>query len=245
MSGDLARILGEMPTVGQRPGAVQGAPAGGGAPEPAPEPPHEPTVGDVIAADPTIQAAAEEAGITIEDYSPAAERVMPGFAMADEPEDLPGGEPSSPALVDESTPEPASRALLDARSGDVPGALTGEILPPHTRTVADQDVIAPGELRYESRIRVLEAYKYPGNLVTAPAWIDRNWVGYGDWDPVRNIPAGPVLRVPTDHGVDVLARPGDYVVKQAVVLDGAKPPVIKIEVWAKEQFEKLFVSEVA
>jgi hypothetical protein len=76
----------------------------------------------------------------------------------------------------------------------------------------------------------------------APDWIDRNWAGWGDFDPMRGLEAGPCLRVPTHNGTGdvVLARIGDYVTRQEVKLTGQLSD-IRIEVWARDQFEKLFI----
>jgi hypothetical protein len=46
--------------------------------------------------------------------------------------------------------------------------------------------------------------------------------------------------VPTPAG-DVVARPGDYVCRQEIVIDRASPPDVRIEVWAREMFEKIFL----
>lgn len=109
-------------------------------------------------------------------------------------------------------------------------------------TPSDAD-ITRGHVRYESRIQIVDAWQYPGRLTPAtPDWIDRNWVGYADDDPVRQIAAGPCLRVPSsaDPSEVVLARIGDYVCRQQVLTDDG-PPVIRTEVWAAEQFQRLFV----
>lgn len=159
---------------------------------------------------------------------------MPGFAMADDESDLPM--PSDPSNV--STSVDTGRSGVEARKP--PLVLDGELLPPGGHSPP----AGGGNVRYESRIRVLEAFQYRGTMKDAPDWVDRNWAGYGDWDPLRNIPAGPALRVPDRHGGDgavVLARPGDYVVRQEIVLAHGIPPDVAIEVWAKETFEKTFI----
>jgi len=172
---------------------------------------------------------AETPTVTIANLPPD-DVVLPGFAMADSPEELPdtlaSAEAVPAAMVDPGTPpEGASPEIF------------GEIL-------STQPV---GEVRYESRIRVLEAYQYPGNLKGAPDWIDRNWIAYApDYDPLRNIEPGPALRVPTKGDTEtVLCRPGDYVVKQSVtILQGVEPDIV-VEVWARESFEKNFLPDRA
>jgi hypothetical protein len=176
--------------------------------------------------------------ITIQDYTP---RTPPGaISMADRVEDLPEGKPHAPSLeeLEETTgqtlpPRPQPLDIVEDRS-HAQLALDGDIMPPGQS----------GEIRYESRIRVLEAFQYPGNVTHAPAWIDRNWVGWGDWDPVRNIEAGPALRVPTARGDVAIARPGDYVVKQEVILARGVPADIQVEVWNRDQFERNFIPDV-
>jgi hypothetical protein len=138
-------------------------------------------------------------------------------------EDIPPGETVGTPL--------AEAASLDG-AGSRPAAavpLTGEIMPRNAR--------------YEARITILDAFHYPGSLRDAPDWVDRNWVGYGDDDPMRGIVAGPCLRVPTFNrmGDVVLARVGDYVTRQEVRLAPGVPGDIRVEVWAKEQFEKMFL----
>jgi hypothetical protein len=100
-----------------------------------------------------------------------------------------------------------------------------------------------GLTRYESRIRIAEAWQYTGSLATAPDWIDRSWAAWGDHDPVRGIEQGPALRVPTPNAaeLDKLCRRGDYVVRQEVTLALGVDPDIQVEVWEKEHFEKFFL----
>lgn len=81
-------------------------------------------------------------------------------------------------------------------------------------------------------------------MTSAPVWVDRNWVAWADEDQLRQIPAGPALRVPTYYastGEHVLCRIGDYVARQEVKLIASEPGEIKLEVWAKEQFERIFL----
>ena len=112
--------------------------------------------------------------------------------------------------------------------------LDAEIMPPAT----PRDLSA---VRYEGRIRILEAFQYHGTLKDAPSWVDRNWAAFADWDPLRGIEAGPALRVPTHRGDNALARQGDYVVRQEVVLTHDMPPDTQLEVWPRDQFERYFI----
>ena len=94
-------------------------------------------------------------------------------------------------------------------------------------------------VHYESRISIVDAWQYPGSLRDAPDWVDKNWAAYGDYDPIREIEAGPALRVPLPSGVTALVRIGDYVARQEVKITRDIADV-RLEVWAQEQFEKLF-----
>lgn len=161
----------------------------------------------------------EEARVKIEGLE---EKVLPGFAMEEAAEDLPSGIAPVPTV--------------EKRGGE---PLEGDIMPPGAGVPVSGRSRAG--IRYESRIRVLEAFQYPGHLKDAPSWVDLNWVGYGDWDPLRGIPPGPALRVPDVRGGVVLARPGDYVVKQSVKLAHGVPDDVVVEVWSREAFEKTFI----
>ena len=178
---------------------------------------------------------------------PPDEPTLPGFAMSDDLDELPGvPAPQGQEPGEASPPQPPSTGV--ARPIDVPDE---DFVPLGDKVrFRKPDDFAAGlrtGVRYESRIRVLEAYQYPGNLKTAPAWVDRNWTGYAsDYDPLRGLEPGPALRVPTRHGdTVVLCRPGDYVVRQEVVLMHGVEPDVVTEVWAKESFEKNFIPEYA
>lgn len=103
----------------------------------------------------------------------------------------------------------------------------------------------PGTYSYQSRIQILDAYQYTGTVHDAPDWVDRNWTGYGDYDNVRLLEAGPVLRVPdgTGHNGEgvVIARKGDFIVRQSIENDDGSPAEIRVNVWAQDQFMKLFM----
>lgn len=98
---------------------------------------------------------------------------------------------------------------------------------------------------YVSRIRVMEAWQYmPRELATnAPEWVDRNWLAYEGPDPLRQLPAGPVLKVPTnnDPNTRTVCRPGDVIARQEVMLDNSRSH-IEIEVWSLEQFARMFMA---
>lgn len=146
-------------------------------------------------------------------------------------------------------------------------ALSGEIMPPVAPDANQQpapkartsgkkssgSVSAPAkavvtstgaEVTYESRIRIMDAWQYNRDLTTAPEWVDRNWVGWGDHDQLRGIDAGPCLRVPDpkDPNAVILCRIGDYLARQEVVLGAGS--FVEIEVWEREQFQRLFMKVV-
>jgi len=175
---------------------------------------------------------------------------LPGFAMSDDYDELPG-DPRIGGLSE--APASGADPAMDRNARE---AAPSPVPPNHEVTARPIDVPTDdfitslrsglrAGVRYESRIRVLEAYQYPGNLKDAPAWVDRNWTGYAsDYDPLRGLEPGPALRVPTRHGdTVVLCRPGDYVVRQEVVLAHGIEPDVVTEVWAKESFEKNFIPE--
>lgn len=177
-----------------------------------------------LAVDPITPPEAEAQTITVGDIValPKDDAALEGFAMSDEP--------FEPLVDVENVPEAIDGGHGLSPVPHSPGPPTS--LPGY---------IAPSDnVSYESRIRILEAFRYPGSFRNAPDWIDRNWLGHGDWDPLRQIEPGPALRVPLDSGV-VLARIGDYVVKQAVAIAPGVPDEVKLEVWPAETFQKLFL----
>lgn len=101
---------------------------------------------------------------------------------------------------------------------------------------------------YRSRISVVEAWRYPGQLAGAPLFIDRSWTAWADSD-INGSPAGPALRVPVTRSLSgptppdgtKLCRVGDYVVRQMVTLYDGVDAEESLDVWAKEAFERLFM----
>jgi len=208
----------------------------------------------------TVQMAEDEAELdSIDQLIAAAQTPDPREPPDDEPQ-----EPDEPEEPPEDEPQEDDDPLDlpdDGNTGDeIPpdeddnGRLNRDMPadPPHTSSAAAPDTrpaagvpltgeILPGQLRYEARITIVDAYQYSGSVGDAPVWVDRNWVAYADHDPMRNIEPGPALRVPTYRGDDVYCRIGDYVARQEVKLLADQPGEIKIEVWTKEQFERLFI----
>lgn len=94
---------------------------------------------------------------------------------------------------------------------------------------------------YESRISVLEAWQYPGSVAQAPPFIDRNWIGYHTGD--EHHPAQPCLYIPspTRPGGVAIVYVGDYVVRQLTTLIDGLDPDETVEVWPKDDFERLFI----
>jgi hypothetical protein len=158
--------------------------------------------------------------------------------MSDDPVTPPGFQPSEgaqPSVLDDAAgrqPPPDTR--LSARPSTV--------VPQVPMAVRDAVAAAPVH-RYEQRIRVIEAYRFDGNVRVAPGWIDRNWIAYAD--PVYEggallKPGGAALNVPTSKGRDEVARIGDYVVKQEVTLVAGVVDE-QLEVWPAHEFERVFI----
>lgn len=177
--------------------------------------------------------------VTDQAHALAEEPYMAGFAMSDEPLPIPDDLPAAGAQ--QTTTAGSEPQALDPRFPPIANPAPGAIDP------GDDDLISPREqrlqtgIRYEGRIRILEAFHYAGRLDAAPSWVDRNWIGYADFDDLRQIKAGPCLRVPLHSGNLAVARVGDYIVQQEVVLGPGLPSDVRVEVWAKGDFEKNFL----
>jgi hypothetical protein len=203
-----------------------------------------------------------------------AEPVLPGFEMDDEPLPTPLGRSyieatnSRAAAQERGNQRAATQDIYgnpmerndDVAGGDVqPG--TGDVsevspgpdapAQPSAGSgpILEGEIIASskpgGAVRYESRIRILDAWQYRGAVATAPAYVDRNWIGYAsDYDALRQIDPGPCLRVPLtsdpQERVVTICRVGDYVVHEEIVGDDGRLSE-KIEVWEQGQFQKLFL----
>lgn len=194
--------------------------------EPAPpaEPPAEPTP-----AEPPNEPPNEET-------PPPAPKEEPDLT---DPEGENNGGAPQPTAPPRNRDPSRSRKPPISRSADNPAIVDPQTL--------DGEIITPSGAVYtpvyESRITILAAWQYPGNVNAAPAWIDRNWIGYEtNYDPVRNLEGGPVLRIPShnDPSSTTSARVGDYVVQQEMKVAPTLTD-IRVEVWRKEDFEKFFI----
>jgi len=154
---------------------------------------------------------------------------MEGFVMSDDPLELPPLIDPNLPLAETVPPEPATVEPVAEPTRPPTGPKVSYVKP-------------STPVRYESRIEVLEAFRYPGSLLNAPDWVDRNWVAWADTDEVTKQPAGPALRVPMENGGQVLCRVGDYIVKQNVRGDTGSR--VKTEVWAGAEFERIFVPAI-
>jgi len=151
----------------------------------------------------------------------------------DEPEPDDEEDEDIPPNPDRSAEDPT---IITPSPGAAPPAALGP-----SSSVRDVDRPSAG-VRYESRIQILDAFQYPGSLKNAPDWVDRNWTAYAaDYDPLREIDPGPCLRVPLSSGLIAICRVGDFVCRQSVTLAPGLPSDVRIEVWDRTQFEKLFV----
>lgn len=177
-------------------------------------------------------------------YNAPEDPMLPGFEMSDEPLPTPDAQARiEEYAADQPVYDPKSFSdTVNARARghqipDAKKALDGEIIPKATPPV--------GSTVYESRIRILEAWQYPGSVPkTAPAYIDRNWIGWADPDPVRGREGSPCLRIPASDqpSTVVICRPGDFVVRQEVQMAPGFPSAEKVEVWEEEQFARLFIA---
>jgi hypothetical protein len=202
-------------------------PEGGKAPQPEEQPAAPPEVAD---AHHEVEDSQPEPTITLPPVP--AEPTMEGFSMEDAPSE---GASTAPDGLD------LGQLVREAAARPV----AVEDYPPAVATIPapkplEGELSRGTGLRYESRIEILDAFQYPGNVAKAPVWVDRNWIGWADMDDTRGIPAGPCLRVPTFRGDVVLCRPGDYVCRQSVKITDDSHE-IRLEVWTREQFERLFL----
>ena len=164
-------------------------------------------------------------------------------------------EPSLPGFEMDDTPipTPLARSYTEATNERVrtQGTVTQQGLSDErpTERPLDGEVLAPSHAgsapRYESRIRILDAWQYTGSVATAPAYVDRNWIGYADdRDVARNLDPGPCLRVPLtphpDERTVTICRVGDYVVHEEIVGDDGRLNE-RVEVWEQNQFKRLFL----
>jgi hypothetical protein len=180
------------------------------------------------------------------------------FADAVPPKPEPGQDPADAPTIPEEPEEPEEEgdeegdeddenvsAFTDTLPASVPLAGQHPPAPPPGDALAgkplDGELSAPRPV-YRQRIRVLEAFQYRGQLRDAPAWVDRNWAAWAEMDPLRNIDAGPAVRVPLPGGMNAMARVGDYIVQQEVQVTDRLTDV-RVEVWPQEQFEKFFIPE--
>jgi len=164
---------------------------------------------------------------------------------ADDWEDRPADPPAAAGANHRSDAvrSDAVTGTLDQPDGDVAEVSQRPRDPRSRASQLIEGEIIPTQKRYESRITIVDAWQYPGTLSQAPDWIDRNWAAWADYDQIRGMEPGPALRVPT-HGEgyrETLCRVGDFVARQEVKLLADIPGEIKLEVWEKEQFERLFM----
>ena len=182
----------------------------------------------------------------------------PGRPQEDEPDDGDDGE--FEPVPDEDIPDEddETQSPPPAEEGDQPPApASGKTAA--TPAPADRGSEAPAPVAaqptapleapvvtYRSRISVVEAWRYPGSLSSAPDFIDRSWTGWADEDQLIGKPSGPALRVPVPRSITYpegmrLCRVGDYVVRQTVCLMDGVDSDVMVDVWPKEEFERMFM----
>lgn len=167
--------------------------------------------------------------------------IQPPERQGDEPGEVwvPGQSPPKdpPVPLDKPIEEDTGKP----RPTDVPFAQP-EVLYPAPRTPSGRNpspLPAAEAVMYQQRIKVLEAYQYKGKLADAPSWVDRNWAAYADRDDIRGISAGPAVRVPGNGGGATICRIGDFIVREEVAIVAGVTD-IRVAVWSKDQFEKMF-----
>jgi hypothetical protein len=188
-----------------------------------------------------------------------AEPSLPGFSMSDDP-DIPEEfnipVHVAPPIEPQMPPEAQRESWRPPDTGQVPRSYSdfmnqkaasqspsGNFLPPVSS-------LPPGtRIRYEGRVRIIEAWCFNGRIQEAPPFVDRNWLAYGSHDDERGIPEGPMIQMPnwvhrdgrSTQLPDKICRIGDYVVKQEVLLDAGRESHVKVEVWQRDEFEKVFI----
>lgn len=89
----------------------------------------------------------------------------------------------------------------------------------------DRPVVAAGQ--YVQRITINEVYIFDGAVHRAPAWVDRNWLGYEE---------GVALVIP-EIGV---AHVGDVVALTTVQIGGGRSEP-RMQIYEREEFDKQFL----
>lgn len=141
----------------------------------------------------------------------------PGFVMSDDP--------IEPQIFDRSA---ATETVFDPAHA-LPAPETP--LPPPVPATPKRKTPAarkPAAMQYVSRIQVTEAYRFDGQVAKAPEWISREWHGYDD---------GVVLMVPNVG----MARVGDYIVQQEVLMDHEGDTESKLAIYTPDEFERMFL----
>jgi hypothetical protein len=193
---------------------------------------------------------------TEQPYNPIPKR--PGEGEPVEPPEDPSVEPPEEEPVidpdidgddgeEENTPPPDQPGEPPAAKA-AGAAVTPPRLGSSYSAPVDQAPLHPPTVTYRSRIAVVEAWRYPGQLAEAPTFIDRAWTAWAEAD-LYGATAGPALRVPVTRSLSgpvpldgfKLCRIGDYVVRQMVTLVDGFEPEEALDVWPKDDFERLFM----
>lgn len=206
------------------------------------EPLNPPRIGDYLADAELGEPDNPNIIITEDDEVPAEFRHVDTFDDVDPlPGEMPGRVPDAGAHP--SYPE-SYTAAMNAMTAQQRAKRANEganYLPPQSALPDLKNV------RYEGRVRIIEAWRFTGVITEAPAYVDRNWLAYGGYDEERGINPGPMIQMPqTDEhghrsGPDRYCRIGDYIVQQEIRLDAGQKSHIKVEVWPRDEFEKVFI----
>jgi len=193
---------------------------------------------------------------TEQPYNPIPRRPGEGEPPPDQPpDDDPRKQlPEEPEIDDEPDEEENAPSPPDPeRPEDKPAPAGADVAPPmlgneYSAPVSTDLPLHPPTVTYRSRISVVEAWRYPGQLAQAPPFIDRAWTAWAEAD-LYGRSAGPALRVPVTRSLSgpvppdgtKLCRIGDYVVRQMVTLVDGLEPEEALDVWPKDDFERLFM----
>jgi hypothetical protein len=186
---------------------------------------------------------------TEQPYNPIPPREPPDKEAPEEPGEQP---PEEPDIDDE--PEPDENEPSPSQPGEPPAnpagasAVTLPVLGREYSASVDSAPTPPPTVTYRSRISIAEAWRYPGQLASAPDFIDRVWTAWAE-ATIDGKPAGPALRIPVTRSISgpipsdgtKLCRIGDYVVRQMVTLVDGLEAEETLDVWPKDDFERLFM----
>lgn len=186
-------------------------------------------------------------GPLIGDYLADADiNPTPEIIVTDENELPPGWEDVAESTLDEIIPSSGQVPEMPSSSySTFVNTKAHEQAKLYENWLPPQSALPPlKKVRYEGRVRVIEAWRFDGVIHNAPEYVDRNWLAYGGYDDERKIQPGPMIQMPMDPQgrTHKDCRIGDYIVRQEIKLNLDRPPEEKIEVWPRDEFERVFIA---